>query len=49
MATVTTQWEDTNAFKILTAHTPGSGPLRLPEVAPEDFETSGDNQERPGQ
>ncbi|CDJ34395.1 uncharacterized protein EMH_0000920 [Eimeria mitis] len=45
MATVTTQWEDANAFKSLIGYSPGSGALRLPEVAPEDFETPADNQE----
>ena len=43
MATVTTQWEDANAFKSLKEYSPASGALRIPEVAPEDFETPADN------
>ncbi|KAL8455650.1 hypothetical protein Emag_000472 [Eimeria magna] len=42
MATVTTQWEDANAFKHLVAYTPGGGPVRLQEVPPEDFDAAGD-------
>ncbi|KAL8275070.1 hypothetical protein Esti_000949 [Eimeria stiedai] len=42
MATVTTQWEDSNAFKHLVAYTPGGGPVRLQEVPPEDFHVEGD-------
>ncbi|KAL8435731.1 hypothetical protein ACSSS7_002268 [Eimeria intestinalis] len=42
MATVTTQWEDSNAFKHLVAYTPGGGPVRLQEVPPEDFDAAGE-------
>ncbi|KAL8444212.1 hypothetical protein Emed_006333 [Eimeria media] len=42
MATVTTQWEDANAFKHLVDYTPGGGPVRLQEIPPEDFEAEGD-------
>ncbi|CDJ53926.1 hypothetical protein EBH_0009100 [Eimeria brunetti] len=45
MATVTTQWEDSNVYKSLIGYSPGKGAIRIPEVAPEDFETPADNQE----
>ncbi|OEH74383.1 hypothetical protein cyc_04303 [Cyclospora cayetanensis] len=39
MATVTTQWEDAGAFKLLVDGVSGTGGIQIPETAPEDFDT----------
>ncbi|KAL8439660.1 hypothetical protein Efla_004568 [Eimeria flavescens] len=42
MVTVTTQWEDSNAFRHLRTYTVGGKHVGVPETPPEDFDTSAD-------
>lgn len=45
MATVTTHWEDSHAFRKLIAFYPGGSPIKLDEIPPEDFVTPAETAE----